>query len=251
DNSLTELIASTYLGGSEWENICDIAVRDNGDIILTGNTSSSDFPVEGNYYSNSYSGSLNKYMGDIFITVSSSDLSEVTYSSYFGGESNDNVGSLLIDTDGNIYLAGSTGSTSFPVTSGAFDESWNGGRFDWGGDIFISKFDGDLSSGTSPVEHERRVIPYEFKLSDNYPNPFNPETTIRFTVDKVSFVNVSVYDIRGKLVQTIVSDNYIPGEYTVRWNGINSEGKKVSSGTYFYSLTRAGNTMVKKMMLLK
>ncbi|MFC1493380.1 SBBP repeat-containing protein [candidate division KSB1 bacterium] len=250
DNSLSQLFASSYLGGSEWENSSDIAVADNGEVIVTGMTSSSDFPVEGNYYSNTYSGGV-KYQGDVFITAASADLSDITYSSYFGGESNDNAGSLSLDNDGNFYIAGSTGSTSFPVTSGAFDESFSGGGYDWGGDMYVSKFNGDLSSGSTPVRPENSGIPFEFRLYDNYPNPFNPETTIIFGVDKTSNVNLSVYDIRGKLVRTIVSDNYVPGEYSVRWNGINSDGKKVSSGIYFYRLAKAGNSQVKKMLLLK
>ena len=90
------------------------------------------------------------------------------------------------------------------------------------------------------------ITPGSFSLSQNYPNPFNPTTTIRYSVPKRSFVTLSVYNILGQLVKTLVQDEKGPGTYEV-----NFDGSSLPSGAYLYIL-RAGNyTKMEKMLLLK
>jgi len=71
---------------------------------------------------------------------------------------------------------------------------------------------------------------------NNYPNPFNPETNIQMFLPKKSFVNLQVFDIKGALVKTIVSENYHSGEYILNWNGINESNHHVASGIYILRL---------------
>ncbi|MFC1565023.1 SBBP repeat-containing protein [candidate division KSB1 bacterium] len=250
NNSLTQLLASSYLGGSEWENSSAIIIGTDDNIIVTGSTSSSDFPTAGEYISDTYKGG-NKYQGDVFITVMDNSMSEILFSSYFGGEENEGAGSVIIGFEGNFYIAGSTGSSDFPVTSRAFDDSYNGGGFDWGGDVFISKFGRDMISGTTPVESADDLIPHKLGLYENYPNPFNPETTIRYGVENYSFIRMSIYDIRGRFVRTIKSEYHLPGEYSIEWDGKNSDGIYVGSGVYFCRLSDRKRVLVKKMLLLR
>ena len=110
-----------------------------------------------------------------------------------------------------------------------------------------SKIDELLST---PVQNNNQQK-IEFKLYDNYPNPFNPETTIRFTLDEKQKINLNIFDLQGRLINQLVNRVMRPGEYTIRWNGINQNNKRVASGIYFYQLAGKNRTIVKKMQFLK
>jgi hypothetical protein len=88
--------------------------------------------------------------------------------------------------------------------------------------------------------------PKSFTLKANYPNPFNPATTINFNLTAGANVNLSIYDVNGKLVETLVDGYREAGDYTSTWNGSN-----VASGTYLYRLTVDGQSITRKMTLLK
>ena len=94
--------------------------------------------------------------------------------------------------------------------------------------------------------------PFRNSLAQNHPNPFNPTTTIAFTVKEQGPVSLNVYNVAGQLVRTLVNDNRAPGlAHTIDWNGRNNRGQQVSSGVYFYKLVAKGFTKTKKMVLLK
>ncbi len=91
-----------------------------------------------------------------------------------------------------------------------------------------------------------------FKLSQNYPNPFNPSTKIQFSVPETEKVKLEVYDIRGRLIKTLVDYNlYQPGSYQVDWNGQDNNGMSVSSGVYFAKMTAGKFSQTRKMSLVK
>jgi len=88
-------------------------------------------------------------------------------------------------------------------------------------------------------------------LSLNYPNPFNPTTTISFTLPEKVYAKLSIFDIEGKLVKTLVNDTTDEGFREVTWDGLNAKGNPVSSGVYFYSLKAGDKVLTRKMVLLK
>jgi hypothetical protein len=94
--------------------------------------------------------------------------------------------------------------------------------------------------------------PTEFALLQNFPNPFNPETTIKYNVAEGGSVSLRIYNVVGQVVRTLVAEQQSAGRYTIRWNGTDDRGVSVSSGIYFYQIT-AGREFqdVKKLMLLK
>jgi len=94
-------------------------------------------------------------------------------------------------------------------------------------------------------------LKYNFELYQNYPNPFNPETSIRFSIDKNDFVTLTIYDILGKEVRTLISERLSPGKYNIVWKGEDNFGNKVASGVYFYKLKSGPNQAVKRMLLVK
>jgi hypothetical protein len=94
--------------------------------------------------------------------------------------------------------------------------------------------------------------PTEFALLQNFPNPFNPETTIKYNVAKGGNVSLRIYNVVGQVVKTLVAEQQSAGRYTVRWNGTDDRGVSVSSGIYFYQITSGSDFQdVKKLMLLK
>jgi hypothetical protein len=89
------------------------------------------------------------------------------------------------------------------------------------------------------------------QLNSNYPNPFNPTTTISFNLAKDTDVTLQVYNIKGQLVNTLINETYTAGEHSVVWNGKDKRGSTVSSGVYLYKLKTTDHTDVKRMMLIK
>jgi hypothetical protein len=90
-----------------------------------------------------------------------------------------------------------------------------------------------------------------FKLLDNYPNPFNPTTNIEFLLNERTFVTITIYDLVGNTIKTLVNDVIEPGLNTITWDSRDKNDASVSSGIYFYSLQAGQQNQTKKMMLLR
>jgi len=104
--------------------------------------------------------------------------------------------------------------------------------------------------------HGDGPLPTSYRLDHNYPNPFNPKTTIRYTVSGPSLVTLKVYDMLGREVTTLVDENQFAKTYSAVWDGTDSKGQSVASGVYLYRLSALGVTGAtftesKTMMLLK
>jgi hypothetical protein len=104
-------------------------------------------------------------------------------------------------------------------------------------------FQGEVSS-TGVRESES--LPEKFDLKQCYPNPFNPSTTISFNLPTKSFVSLKVFDLTGREVATIVSEEMSAGSYSKQWNAAN-----MSSGVYFYRLQTGSISITKKLIFLK
>jgi len=110
-------------------------------------------------------------------------------------------------------------------------------------------------TGTSDARENLVVLSYQ--LQQNYPNPFNPSTTISYRLPGDSQVRLTVFDILGGEIATLVNEVKGTGAYSVTWDGMNGAGKKVSSGIYLYQLTAIqadgarGFVEIRKMLLLK
>jgi hypothetical protein len=103
-----------------------------------------------------------------------------------------------------------------------------------------------------PAEGDQLVsAPESYILSQNFPNPFNPSTTISYAIPNESKVTVEVFDVLGRKVKTLVDEEQPAGSYHVVWDGENSQGQEVGTGIYFYRLTAGDVNRTKKMVLLK
>ena len=95
-------------------------------------------------------------------------------------------------------------------------------------------------------------VPERAFSSYNFPNPFNPTTTIRYAIPAPGGrVSLSIYDLSGRRVKTLINTDVAPGTYTATWRGLDDSGRQLGSGVYFYRLEAGGRTLTKKMVLLK
>ncbi len=94
-------------------------------------------------------------------------------------------------------------------------------------------------------------LPMVTALMGNYPNPFNPDTIIRFSLVNESKVTLDVFNIKGQKVRTLVNETKAAGFYSSKWDGRDDNGNQVSSGVYFYRLNADKNSLTKKMILMK
>jgi len=104
---------------------------------------------------------------------------------------------------------------------------------------------------TSVEQKNTRNAPRDFALYQNYPNPFNPETTIRFQLKKSGPVKLTVYNMLGQKVKTLIDREKPAGNHRIVWDGTNDAGKKLSSGIYYYRLEMDTRHATRKMLLLK
>ena len=94
-------------------------------------------------------------------------------------------------------------------------------------------------------------VPQEFSLYQNFPNPFNPSTTISYDLTRTSNVNLSIFDLRGKKIITLLNRKQVAGKKSFIWSGLNSQGEQMGSGVYIYSITADKTSKSKKMLLIK
>ncbi|HDY88184.1 MAG TPA: T9SS type A sorting domain-containing protein [bacterium] len=107
----------------------------------------------------------------------------------------------------------------------------------------------DWSIGVNE-KSDTQIYPKGFNLKQNYPNPFNPTTKIPFLLDEAGFIDLSIYNMLGQKVRTLISNHVSAGSHAVTWDGLDDQGKSVSAGIYIYILTCRGNFESKKMLML-
>ena len=115
---------------------------------------------------------------------------------------------------------------------------------------------GNESDASEPVSvvlasEQEAAIPTVYALEQNYPNPFNPSTQIRYALPEDAMVTISIYDMMGRKVRTLVSQSMSPGYHTTLWNATNDNGLPVSAGMYIYTIQAGDFRQTKKMLLLK
>jgi len=126
-------------------------------------------------------------------------------------------------------------------------DAWDGG-----GNSASDMSDADFTiTDATDVADRTRRHPTEVALSQNSPNPFNPVTEIVFALPEDTAVNLSVYDVHGRLVRTLADGLYKAGTHAAHWEGRDTRGVEASSGIYFCRLTAGGKILTKKMIMLK
>ncbi len=199
-----------------------------------------------------------------------------------------NQQSPSIEVDNDMYIAiwqDSPDSSSADI----YLQTWNGNEFGYGEEglsvcdvsfnqlwptitqlsesdnTFLLVWEDNRSSGKNQLKNiyaqvidfsvnaldDTQPLPNQMMLNPNYPNPFNPMTTISYELEKRSHVELTIYDIRGRTVKTLVNGEMESGFHRTLWNATDTHGKQVSSGIYLYKLTVDEKSMVRKMGLVR
>ena len=157
-------------------------------------------------------------------------------------------GIFLSTNNGTSWTAVNTGLTNTNVLSLAPDLL--------SGNLFAGTYGGvwrrPLSEIITSVEQHASGMPFHFSLEQNYPNPFNPATSISYQLPKSGSVQLTIYNLMGQHIRTLVNAYQPTGTYQVKWDGRDESGTHVSSGIYFYQL-KAQNDFIetKKMMMMR
>ncbi len=112
-------------------------------------------------------------------------------------------------------------------------------------------FEGLTMPDTATAVNAEKNIVSSFELYPNYPNPFNPETVIRYSLDKTQKVQLAVYDLTGRKIRTLTNGIKSQGLHSVSWNGCDDKERAVSSGVYMYKLISEEKTQARRMMLIR
>ena len=198
----------------------------------------------------------------------------------FGGSNSDYGRSVQQVSDGGYILTGSTasfGNDSYDVwfikTDAQGVEEWNqifgGSDDDYGSSIqqtadggyIITGWTNSFGNGNDDawlikvenplVEIDESFKPNVFALHHNYPNPFNPFTTVRYDLPEDAMVNITIYNMMGRQVRTLISRHQSAGYQSVQWNATNDARSPVSAGIYLYIIQAGEFRQNKKMVLLK
>ena len=113
--------------------------------------------------------------------------------------------------------------------------------------LYAQRINNDFDS----IDEEESAPYVVASLGQNFPNPFNPKTSIEFSILNKGNVELSVYNIRGQKVKTLVNESFNAGTHKVIWDGRDNNDKAVSSGIYFYRLNTGGKKLTRKMVLMK
>lgn len=162
-----------------------------------------------------------------------------------------------VDGDHTTTCDGSTG-TSLPGGAATWDEPISSstptfsyvitvaGTYNYKCIPHFPHMVGTINATVSSITQTSSTFPEVYSLNQNFPNPFNPSTSIKFDIANTGFVNIKVYDNLGKEVSTLVNENLSAGSYQVNWNAAG-----LTSGIYFYRLETSDYVATKKMLLVK
>jgi hypothetical protein len=190
---------------------------------------------------------IDYYLDFLAIAESDEEEPDLVTCDFLAAEHNTTGGvfEALVDQDGNyaILAPGQQIDLLFREPSPACDENCK----------FVLITEGYFESrGVLDGNEEVQGLPSHYALSPNYPNPFTPPTTIRYEVPAPGGpVRISVYNLRGQHVRTLVDGHRGPGRHSVLWDGTGEQGEAVSSGVYFYRIVATGFEEERKMIVLK
>jgi hypothetical protein len=214
--------------GNKWIGTGGGLAKFDGTNWTVYNTSNSGLP-DNKVRSITIDGSGNKWIGTGGGLAKFDGTNWTVYNTSNSGLPHNIVNSLVIDGRGNKWIG--TGKWT------DFMEPRNGG-------LAVYNEGGVVSVEENPTI--RGTIPKEYLLSQNFPNPFNPSTKIKYSIPKLSFVTIKIYDVLGGEVATLVNEEKQTGTYEITWY---AEG--LPSGVYFYKLQAGSFVETKKMVLIK
>ena len=137
----------------------------------------------------------------------------------------------------------------YGVSSITFD--WTVGAYDNYDTTWASNGPWQYTIDVSQLSLQDEILPSYYILSQNFPNPFNPSTSIQYTIPENSIIKLTIFNIQGEEVNEIFNREHIPGQYTILWDGKDNNGNTLPSGMYFYRLSSKNYSSIRKMIFIK
>ena len=241
-------------GGPETENNCpeDCSVSNSGPSLIN-------FSIYGDTV-NTSQGSVN-----IGYTLQAEDTNDYlsTYSLRLIINGGINNGGEMLESSGSFNDNSMASSISgiIEIPMGATEGKWNiriilqdalGSVTNLGpSDLEIQNFQNYIYVNNTVLGLDHENMPTRFFLHENYPNPFNPITTIRYDLPSDEFVTITIYDMLGNIIKNLVNEKQQSGSGSVQWNATNNQGQQVPAGVYLCSIDAGDFRKTQKMLLLK
>ena len=158
-----------------------------------------------------------------------------------------------------VFEATKSGTFLFPI--GTTDGQWNirviltdenNNETNLGpNQLEQNNFQNFIIVDNSTMQIDDIQVPLVFSLGQNFPNPFNPITTIRYAIPKDSFVKITIYDVLGNVIKDLLQKHQSSGFKTISWDATDDKGKSMPAGIYIYGIEAGGFLQTRKMILLK
>jgi len=200
-----------------------------------GNSGSTDYASAIHIYDSSSSTIKNSIFWNDSVHEQIIGSANITYSNVYGGwdgEGNINMDPLFCNPDSNDF----TLAENSPCV-GTGQNNTNMGALGIGCEAFLST--------------KNDIVPLQYILYQNYPNPFNPVTSLRYDLPEDGLVNITIYDMMGRVVKTLINSSQTAGYKFISWNATNDRNEPVSAGLYLYTIQTGEFRQTKKMVLLK
>ena len=239
---------------AENENCCDDGNGENEDFIELNNYGMEAIDIGGFYFTDDLSDSTQYQITD-------SSASETTIDA--GGflviwaDKDPEQGPLHVDfklssSGEDIGIYDPNGNAIIEMSFSSQSEDTSYGRYPDGSDTWQLMNPTPGMPNTQELSlNNNLVIPDQYIVHQNYPNPFNPVTTLRYDLPENSYVNITIYNMLGKEVKTLIDQTQDAGYRSVIWNATNNYGKPVSAGIYLYQIQVDEYMQTKKMVLLE
>ncbi len=233
DATGSSLLWSTFLGGTGYEYCQVVKLDPTGRPVVSGYTTSADFPTTADAYDTSANSS-----NDMFVTVLEASGSALYWSTYFGGSGYETGYDLALTSERNIVVAGHTASSNFPTTTGAYDRTYGGAV-----DAFVVRFAQIFpESGIGPEE-----IPQAMRFTVE-PCPSSGRVTISYAAAVSSVASIHLFDAAGR---RLCSWGPVPANGTMVWDGARGLTRPLGSGAYYLRLVAEERSDTRRFVLIK
>ncbi|OUX30197.1 MAG: hypothetical protein CBE24_06955 [bacterium TMED264] len=155
------------------------------------------------------------------------------------------------DTSTYVYTAEIEDTSMSLLLGNDLQYYWVAQAIDKDGFIVSSNYNTPHTFIIGTLSNEEELIPDEFALHQNFPNPFNPTTNIQYDLPNEEFVNIVIFDVMGRNIRSLINEKKSAGYHRIQWDAKNDFGEPVSAGMYIYIIRAGENRAVKKMVLLK